>query len=67
MIGAFNKAKITEAFSLPCEPLLILAIGKGKETIKLQAVDAGDKLAYYRDQEDVQYVPKIRGEQLILD
>ena len=67
MIGAFNKAKITEAFSLPCEPLLILAIGKGNETIKLQAVDAGDKLAYYRDQEDVQYVPKIRWEQLILD
>ena len=25
MIGAFNKAKITEAFQLPCEPLLILA------------------------------------------
>ena len=66
MIGAFNKAKITEAFELPYDPLLILAIGKGTEKIKLQAVDAGDKLAYYRDDDGVQYVPKIRWEQLVL-
>ena len=66
MIGAFNKAKITEAFNLPYEPLLILAIGKGSEKIKLQAVDAGDKLAYYRDNDGVQFVPKIRWEQLII-
>ena len=67
MIGAFNKAKITEAFNLPYEPLLMLAIGKGNEKIKLQPVDIGEKLAYYRDEEGVQYVPKIRWEQLIID
>ena len=67
MIGAFNKAKITEAFNLPYEPLLILAIGKGKETIKLQPVDASEKLAYYRDVDGVQFVPKIRWEQLIIE
>ena len=67
MIGAFNKAKITEAFNLPYEPLLILAIGKGNEPIKLQSVDQGEKLAYYRDEKGVQYVPKIRWEQLIIE
>ena len=66
MIGAFNKAKITEAFNLPYEPLLILAIGKGNEKIKLQPIDEGEKLAYYRDEKGTQYVPKIRWEQLIL-
>ena len=66
MIGAFNKAKITEAFNLPFEPLLILAIGKGNERIKLQPVDACENLAYYRDENGVQYVPKIRWEQLVL-
>ena len=66
MIGAFNKAKITEAFQLPFEPLLLLAIGKGCETIQLQPVDAGDKLAYYRDERGVQYVPKIRWKQLVI-
>ena len=67
MIGAFNKAKITEHFALPYEPLLMLAIGKGAEKIKLEPVDAGDKLAYYRDENGVQFVPKIRWEQLIID
>jgi hypothetical protein len=52
---------------LPYDPLLILAIGKGKETIKLQPVDAGEKLAYYRDENGVQFVPKIRWEQLIME
>ena len=66
MIGAFNKAKIIEAFNLPYEPLLILAIGKGNETIKLQAVSEGDKLAYYRNEDGVQFVPKIRWKQLII-
>ena len=67
MIGAFNKAKITEAFNLPYEPLLILAIGKGNEKIKLQSVDANEKLAYYRDENGVQFVPKIRWEQLMIE
>ena len=66
MIGAFNKAKITEAFNLPYDPLLILAIGKGNETIKLQTVEEGSKLAYYRDENGVQFVPKIHWEQLII-
>ena len=66
MIGAFNKAKVIEAFQLPYEPLLILAIGKGAERIKLQPVDKNEALAYYRDAEGVQYVPKIRWEQLLL-
>lgn len=67
MIGAFNKAKITEHFALPYEPLLILAIGKGNEKIRLEPVDAGDSLAYYRDADGVQFVPKIRWEQLIIE
>lgn len=66
MIGAFNKAKITEAFNLPSDPLLILAIGKGAERIQLEPVDMGDKTAYYRDAEGVQFVPKIKWEQLII-
>ena len=66
MIGAFNKAKIIEAFHLPYEPLLMLAIGKGNETIKLQPVNEGEPLAYYRNAEGEQFVPKIRWEQLII-
>lgn len=65
IIGAFNKAKITERFSLPFEPLAIVAIGKAGEKIELVDVNVGENLAYYR-KEDVHYVPKIKAEQLII-
>lgn len=66
MIGAFNKAKVTEAFLLPYEPLLILAIGKGKERIKLKTIGPEDDKAYYRDEKGTQFVPKLTIEALIL-
>ena len=66
MIGAFNKAKVIEAFQLPFEPLLILAIGKGKETIKLKPIGSEDNKAYYRDDKGIQYVPKLTLESILL-
>lgn len=65
IIGAYNKAKITERFSLPYEPLAIVAIGKAGEKIELVDVNVGENLAYYR-KEGVHYVPKIKAEQLII-
>lgn len=65
IIGAYNKAKITEHFCLPYEPLAIVAIGKAGEKIELVDVNVGDNLAYYRN-EGVHYVPKIKAEQLII-
>ena len=64
-IGAFNKEKVTETFSLPCEPVLILAIGKPAEKIELVPVRAGEPLKYYREN-GVHYVPKITADDLIL-
>ena len=66
MIGAFNKAKIIEAFELQYEPLLILAIGKGNEKIKLVDIGPDDSKAYYRDAEGTQYVPKLKLEDILL-
>ena len=66
IICAFNKAKITEAFNLPYEPLAIVAIGKGAEKIKLVSIDESESRAYYRDENGVHYVPKVKAEQLIL-
>ena len=66
MIGAFNKANIVEAFHLELEPLLILAIGKGKETIQLKPIEAGENKAYYRDEKGIQYVPKLKLDSLLI-
>lgn len=64
-VGAFDRAAIREAFALPCEPVLILTIGKSAEHIELVEVSQTDDLTYYR-KDGVHYVPKIRTEELLL-
>lgn len=65
IIGAFNKERITEAVQLPYEPLLILAIGKGIESIRLTEIGENDDHRYYR-QDGTHYVPKVKIEDLLL-
>lgn len=65
MIGAFNKSAITETFALKYEPLLILAIGKGAETIRLTEIPEGESHRYYREN-GVHYVPKVSLSDLLL-
>lgn len=65
IIGAFNKAAIIKEFGLELEPLLILAIGKGAEDIRLKPISEGEDQKYYRE-EDVQYVPKLKLEEIVL-
>ena len=59
MIGAFSAEKVAQALSLPSHlhPVLILALGKGDEDIKIVEVQNG-ATKYYRDQNDTHYVPK---------
>lgn len=64
-IGAFDHAAIKEAFNLPYEPLLVLAIGRPNERIELVECNEGDSLTYYREG-GVHYVPKININDLIL-
>ena len=66
IIGAFNKGNITEEFGLPYEPLAILAIGSGAETIRLVPIGADKSRAYYRNAEGVHFVPKVRPEELVI-
>ena len=65
MIGAFNKAVLKQEFALEMEPLLILAIGKGTEEIRLTTIPEGESHAYYREN-GVHFVPKVRVDDLIL-
>ena len=64
-IGAFNKAEVTAEFALPCEPVLVLAIGKGAENIQLTRVKEGESLTYYR-KDGVHFVPKLGLDDLLL-
>ena len=65
MIGAYNKEIIKKEFDLPYEPVLIVAIGKGTENIRLVEINEDESHKYYR-QDGVHFVPKVKLEQLFL-
>ncbi|HPG56046.1 MAG TPA: nitroreductase family protein [Candidatus Enterocola sp.] len=64
-IGAFNKEKIKDEFNLEAEPLLILAIGKGAEKIRIKSIEADKDHKYYRENGE-HIVPKVKIDELIL-
>mgnify|MGYP002862729689 CR=1 FL=1 len=68
MIGNFSPDRIAEALQLPAHlvPMLLVAIGKPDEVIVLKEALPGEDLRYYRDEQDVHYVPKRRLEDVVL-
>lgn len=66
IIGAFNAKKVEEEFALPYPPVLILAIGKGGEEIRLKEISADESHAYYREN-GAHIVPKVRWKDLIIE
>ncbi len=67
MIGNFNPDNLKAALDFPEElqPLLVVAIGKPDEEIVLTQANKGDSIKYYRDENDVHYVPKRKLEDII--
>ena len=68
MLGTFNAGAVAEIMNLPdhIKPLLMVAFGKPDEKIVLTDVVDG-KFKYYRDENDVHYVPKRSLEEIILN
>ena len=67
MIGSYSGAGVKEVMQLPenLSPVLVIALGKPAEEIVLtDAVDG--KVAYYRDENNVHYVPKRKLEDVIV-
>lgn len=60
MIGNFSPAKVSETlgFEENITPVLIIGLGKGDETIIIKEIENGENVNYYRDEQDVHYVPK---------
>jgi nitroreductase len=69
MIGNFAAQDIREGLGLSenLQPLLVVAVGKPAETIVLTDVGEDANTAYYRDENDVHYVPKRRLEELLIN
>ena len=67
MIGNFSPEKVSEALSLPenLVPMLIVAFGKPDEKIVVREIENGESIKYYRDENDVHYVPKRKLEDIV--
>ncbi len=68
MIGSIDKGGLRQVLDIPeqYEILLILALGKPKETVVLEEVGPDGDTKYYRDADGVHHVPKRSLDELIL-
>ena len=68
MIGNYNAQKVKDALALDEKyaPMLIVAIGEPAEEIVLKEVEPGESMAYYRDENDVHYVPKRKLKDIVI-
>ena len=60
ILGSIKRKALGEALHIPThfEILLVLALGKPKETVQVEPVGLDGNIRYWRDEEDVHHVPK---------
>jgi nitroreductase len=60
IIGSVQREKLAEILSIPdhLEILLVLALGKSKETVVLEPLGPDGDIKYWRDENSVHHVPK---------
>ena len=69
MLGNVQRSRLAEALQIDTEKYsidLVLALGKPKEEVVLVPVNEDGDVRYYRDENQVHYVPKRRLEDLIV-
>lgn len=68
MIASIQRDKLGLELEIPdhYEIRLVLALGKPAEGVKLEDLEPGADIRYWRDEEEVHHVPKRKVEELIL-
>lgn len=68
MFGSFDKDGLKSVLNLDAryQVMMVLALGKPKETVVLEPVNDNGDIRYYRDEDEVHHVPKRKLEDLIL-
>jgi nitroreductase len=68
MIGAIRRKSLQKALNLPSgyEILLVLAIGKPRESVVIEEVGPDQDIRYWRDGQGVHHVPKRALDDIIL-
>ncbi len=68
MIASVDKDGLRQALKIPLrfEILLVLALGKPRETVVIETLKPGGDIKYWRDADGVHHVPKRKLEDVIL-
>ncbi|HQG31349.1 MAG TPA: nitroreductase family protein [Deltaproteobacteria bacterium] len=68
MIAAIQRSQLREALKIPkrYEIILVIALGKPDEDVKIEEIDPGDRIEYWRDEEGGHHVPKRKLDDIIL-
>jgi hypothetical protein len=68
MLGSIQRDRLRELLQLPdtMEILLVIALGRPKETVVLEEVAPGGDIKYWRDAAGVHHVPKRRLVDIII-
>jgi nitroreductase len=69
ILGAIQRSELHEILTIPAEYeiLLVLALGKPRETVVLETVGPDGDIKYWRDEDDVHHVPKRSLDEIILN
>jgi nitroreductase len=68
MIGAIKRKRLTELLQIEdrFKIALVVAIGKPKEEVVIEEIEADDSIRYWRDDGGVHHVPKRKLEDIII-
>ncbi|MCL4501743.1 MAG: nitroreductase family protein [Deltaproteobacteria bacterium] len=68
MLGSIQRDRLRGLLNLPeiLDILLVIALGRPKETVVLEEVSPGGDIKYWRDGQGIHHVPKRRLEDIIL-
>lgn len=68
IIASFKKDELIKELSVPpeVEPVLVIALGKPLEKVVIEDVGKDKDIKYFRDENQVHHVPKIKLDDLII-
>jgi nitroreductase len=69
MFGSINKKSLAEDLRIPVryEILLVIALGKPKETVVLEEMSDQDEVKYWRDAAGIHHVPKRKLQDILVE